>query len=631
MLIATGLQPALAADDDPFRSLGELNNDLGLGGGGGGGQDEILEPDQAFKLTTFSENGQVVARWEIAEGHYMYRDKTSIAPVDAAVSTGQLQLPGGELKHDEFFGDIYVFHHEAEARLPVTSVKDGAKSTVFKVKYQGCSEISGICYPPITKEISLDISPMSSAAAATLDSARPAATQPTAGAGEPMSEQDRFLGRLMNASLFSVLGFSLIAGVLIAFTACMYPMIPILSSIIVGQGEQITPARAFTLSLVYVEGMALTFGVIGAFMASVGSSIGIQAYFQSPWLLIPITVLFILLSLSMFGFYNIQIPSALQSKINTVSNQQKGGTLLGVAIMGILSALIIGPCGGPVLVAELTYAASTANPVNGFLALFAFGNGMGIPLLIVGASGGKLLPKAGTWMDAVKGTAGVILLAVALVILERMPNIFSPALIMVLWSALFIISGVYLGALEPLQQEATGWKRFWKGFGIVLIIYGVLVLIGGITGGKNVFDPMHGSTLTSRVTSGSTESDAGHEVSFMRIKTVEDLEQSIAKASQSGQTVMLDFYADWCGYCQTLEQYVFPDSRVQSALSNTILLQANVTDMDDEDTRLMKHLGVSLPPTILLYDTTGKELTEYRIVGEVDADQLSAHLNKAFK
>jgi thiol:disulfide interchange protein DsbD len=472
---------------------------------------------------------------------------------------------------------------------------------------------------------------MSSAAAATLDSARPAATQPTAGAGEPMSEQDRFLGRLMNASLFSVLGFSLIAGVLIAFTACMYPMIPILSSIIVGQGEQITPARAFTLSLVYVEGMALTFGVIGAFMASVGSSIGIQAYFQSPWLLIPITVLFILLSLSMFGFYNIQIPSALQSKINTVSNQQKGGTLLGVAIMGILSALIIGPCGGPVLVAELTYAASTANPVNGFLALFAFGNGMGIPLLIVGASGGKLLPKAGTWMDAVKGTAGVILLAVALVILERMPNIFSPALIMVLWSALFIISGVYLGALEPLQQEATGWKRFWKGFGIVLIIYGVLVLIGGITGGKNVFDPMHGSTLTSRVTSGSTESDAGHEVSFMRIKTVEDLEQSIAKASQSGQTVMLDFYADWCGYCQTLEQYVFPDSRVQSALSNTILLQANVTDMDDEDTRLMKHLGVSLPPTILLYDTTGKELTEYRIVGEVDADQLSAHLNKAFK
>jgi thioredoxin:protein disulfide reductase len=613
LLIAfSPLQTAYA--ENPFESLGDF------GGGMGGGADEILEPDQAFMLSTKARNGKITASWEIADGHYMYRNKVKITPVNAAnVSTGQLQLDKGELKHDEYFGDIYVFHHQANATLPISEIKDGAKSASFKVKYQGCSEISGICYPPITKTVTLDISPISSASAATSIDIEES--------NEPITEQDKILNQLLNASLMEAFFLSLGFGVLIAFTACMYPMIPILSSIIVGQGEDITVGKAFGMSLIYVEGMALTFGVIGAIIATLGESIGIQAYFQSPALLIPFAILFVILAFAMFGFYNIQIPTALQSKISNISNQQKSGNIIGVASMGVLSALIIGPCGGPVLFAELAYAAAASNPTSGFMALFAFGNGMGLPLLVVGATGGKLLPKAGTWMDAVKAGAGVILLAIAIILLERMPSIFSPTLTMAIWSSLLIISGVYLGALEPLQKESSGWYRFWKGIGVVFIIYGILVIIGGMTGGSNVLDPMHGSSLTVK---NSSSSHTNNKLSFKRIKTVDDLNESITFAKQQKKSVMLDFYADWCGYCKTLEAYVFPDPEVQKALRNTILIQADVTKMDKEDERLLKTLGIPLPPGLVFFDTHGKELKNYRVIGEIDAKKLSLHINKAF-
>jgi thiol:disulfide interchange protein DsbD len=447
--------------------------------------------------------------------------------------------------------------------------------------------------------------------------------------GPPLAEQDRILQQLLAADLWTVILLSIGFGLLVAFTACMYPMIPILSSIIVGQGENTTVARSFGLSLIYVQAMALTFGVVGAIMAMLGETVGIQAYFQSPWLLIPFALLFVLLALAMFGFYDIQVPSFIQSRLTAFSSKQRGGTLLGVGAMGVLSALIIGPCGGPVLVAELAYATATADPVKGFIALFAFGNGMGLPLLVVGATGGKLLPKAGVWMDAVKATAGVILLAVAIVMLERLPSIIPPSVTMLMWAALFIVTAIYLGVLEPITQGASGWRKLWKGLGAVFLIYGSIVLVGGITGGVSVTDPLHGSALTAAPTA-SGGGAASTQNSFRTVKTVEDLERELAAASASGQTVLLDFYADWCTYCKVLERYVFPDPGVQAALADTLLLKADVTRMDAEDTRLMSSLNVKLPPTLVLYDGNGEELRNYRIVGELKVDEFERHVRAAF-
>lgn len=344
----------------------------------------------------------IVARWLIAPKHYMYRDKINVKLKNlSGARLEDVMIPPGEEKQDEVFKKtLRVFHNHAEARIKLVRSKAEPIDVTVQLTYQGCAEEIGICYPPIKKEQTLTL---------------PAATNISKAeyTAAPVSDIDRFTRILAKGNLFTVILAALGFGILLAFTACMYPMIPILSSIIVGQGEKVTATKGFSLSLIYVVSMALTFGVIGGIMAQLGGGIGLQAYFQSPWLLIPFATLFVALALSMFGFYNIQVPAFIQSRLNNVSNQQKGGTLIGVALMGIFSALIIGPCGGPILIAALSYAAASGDLIKGFIALFSLGLGMGLPLLVVGASGGKLLPRAGDWMNIVKGVAGVILLAVA--------------------------------------------------------------------------------------------------------------------------------------------------------------------------------------------------------------------------
>jgi thiol:disulfide interchange protein DsbD len=413
----------------------------------------------------------------------------------------------------------------------------------------------------------------------------------------------------------------------------MYPMIPILSSIIVGQGEHVSALKGFSLSGIYVLSLAVTFGIVGAITAAFASGVGVQAYFQNPLVLSLFALLFIALAFSMFGFYDIQVPAALQNKLSSISNQQKGGTFIGVAIMGALSALIIGPCGGPALAAMLTYAAASSSLFKGFTALFALGLGMGMPLLLVGAGGGKILPKAGNWMTAVKAGAGVILLAVALIILERMPHLYSPLFTMMLWAMLLIISGIYLGAFSSTEGK-SGWYTFWKGLGLFLVFYGVLVMIGGQLGGKTVTDPFYGVSLSSPKNSANgvpNGSETSSHVSFKRIKTIQDLKREIASAKSQNKAVMLDFYADWCGYCIQYERYVFPSAKVKSKLEKIVLLQADVTAMDETDTELMKTLGVSLPPAILFFGVDGKEIPSSRIVGEMNEHEFSAHLEKILK
>ncbi len=607
LLLSLGMglisQPAFA--ENPFSAASGLNDELGLGGG-----DDILDPDDAFVLKTWSENGRLFAEWTIAEGHYLYRDKTKLLAADDSITTSNFVIDEGELKHDEFFGDIFVFHDRATASTAVDNAEDGVKGASFKVKYQGCSEISGICYPPITKTITLDILPISDAGASTLDGSGPEV---------PVSEQDRIAASLASGSalltILSFFGF----GLLLAFTPCIFPMIPILSSIIIGQGESITTRRAFVLSLVYVLAMAAAYTAAGVFAGLFGENI--QAAFQNPWILSSFAAVFVLLAFSMFGFYDIQMPNFIQSRLTEVSNRQKGGTLTGVAIMGLLSALIVGPCVAAPLAGALIYIGQTGDAVLGGTALFALSMGMGAPLIAIGTSAGKLMPRAGAWMDAVKAAFGVMMLGVAIWMLER---ILPAQITMVLWAILLIVSAVYMGALETLKAEATGWTKFWKGIGLILLIYGVILLIGVASGGQQMLQPLKGLVSSS---SHSTE----QHLSFKQIKGLDGLNQALAEAKAQNKNVMLDFYADWCISCKEMESFTFTDPNVQAALKDTILLQADVTPNDEQDKALYKHFNIIGPPAIMFYDKDGNELKPYRVVGFMSADKFSTHINKALK
>lgn len=613
---------ASTAGDSGKASLESLNRDLGLGQG----EDEILEPDVAFALNTEVVDANTVrASLRIAPDHYVYRDKFEFSVKQGDARIGNVALPKGKTKDDEFFGRIQVYEGDVDIDIPLVRTSGAAGPVEVGLVYQGCAEKLGICYPPIRKTVSFDLPATDQVAAS--NSAGSASQAPAPAADQDqgfVSEQDESAQVLASGETLKVIVYFFLGGLALAFTACMYPMIPILSSIIVGQGEKVTTGHAFTLSMVYVQSMAITFGVMGAVVALFAGSVNLQAYFQSPWILIPFAILFGLLALSMFGFYTIQMPAALQGKLSQVSHEQKSGTLLGVAVMGALSALIIGPCAGPVVIGALAVAAAQGDVLLGFLAMFVLGNGLGLPLLIVGTTGGKFLPRAGGWMDVVKAVAGVILLAIALVFLSRVSFIPATA-IMLAWATLLIVSGIYMGALDPVGEGKQGWRKLWKGLGVVLLFYGALVMLGGLTGARNVDDPLHGSSLT-------TGGGAAHEqVEFKRIKTVDDLKRELDNASARGKYVMLDFYADWCTYCKQFEDYVFSHPDVQKQLSDFVLLQADVTDNDEQDRALNSFTNVQAPPAILFFNPQGEELRRYRIVGAMDAPTFMERVDRVLK
>jgi len=404
-------------------------------------------------------------------------------------------------------------------------------------------------------------------------------------------------------------------GLLLAFTPCVLPMVPILSGIIAGQGKDVTTRKAFALSLTYVLGMALTYTAAGAAFGAMGGQI--QAALQKPWIIVGVAGLFVALAMSMFGFYEIQVPAVLQTRLAAVSNRQKAGTFVGTAIMGVLSALIVTTCVAPPLVASMTVIAKAGDVTRGALALFAMSIGMGIPLLVVGTSAGRLLPKAGAWMDRVKAGFGFMMLGLAIWMLER---ILPGPITMAMWAILVFMAGIFLGAFQPLAENATPPQKLAKGTGLLAALYGAAIMLGALNGQQNPLQPLRFG-MTERAVA---------ELEFKRIKSVDDLDRELQQAAASGRTVMLDFYADWCVSCKEMEHYTFTDTTVQSRLNDTLLLQADVTANDELDQALLQRFGIFGPPTIMFFDQRGHERTNYRVVGFMPAPEFSAHVVAAF-
>lgn len=557
--------------------------------------DELLLPDQAFQFRAeVKDSNTVRVSWQIAEGYYLYRDRIKFSlPENPGVAFGAYQIPHGKQKIEEQ-GPMEVFFHELSFDLPINRQTKGPLSFQLQAKYQGCAE-RGVCYPPMQKIIKLDL-------------------PDGAVRIEKVAEQDRIADSLKNDSIWlialSFLGF----GVLMAFSPCIFPMIPILSGIIIGHGHKITTGKAFFLSLSYVLAASLTYTLMGVLAGLFGGNL--QAAFQNTWVIASFSGLFVLLALSMFGFYDLQIPPSIQERVARLSHHQQGGTFWGAAIMGALSALIVGPCMAAPLAGALIYIGQTGDAVLGGVALFSLGLGMGIPLLVIGTSAGKLLPKAGLWMNAVKSAFGVGMLGVAVWLLER---IIPGFMTMLLWSFLLIISGVYLGALDSLGRPASGWSKLWKGVGVVLLVYGVILLIGAAGGSVDPFKPL-------RV-------EAAEKVStlaFTRVKSLDELQKNLLKAREEKRVVLLDYYADWCVSCKEMDRDTFSDPSVKASLAKAMLLRADVTENSSEDKALLEHFNLIGPPATLFFGADGIEQKNHRIIGYMNAADFLGHLKEVF-
>jgi thiol:disulfide interchange protein DsbD len=602
----------------PVDSLSKLNSAFKALGAGPAPAGDLLPPDEAFRFFAEVRDGQTLwVSWQIAEGYYLYREKFRFALSEASgARLAGYEIPRGEPRHDEEFGAVEVFHRELGFALPLNRTGGQPATLDLQADFQGCAE-RGVCYPPMRKTVSLALP--AGTADGGISSAAVVPVAPAAAVAEPVAEQDRIAAALQSDSPWITVASFLGMGVLLAFTPCVFPMIPILSGIIAGHGHHLTTRRAFGLSLAYVLASAFSYAVFGVLAGLFGSNL--QALFQDPKVIVAFSALFVLLALSMFGVVTLQMPEFVQSKVAALSNRQKGGTLAGAAVMGVLSALIVGPCVAAPLAGALIYIGQTGDAVLGFVALFALGLGMGLPLLAVGTSAGKLLPRAGTWMNAVKAGFGVGLLAIAVWLLER---ILPASVTLFLWALLLIIPAIFLGALDALPHPASGWRKLWKGVGIVMLAYGVLMLIGVASDSTDPLQPLRG------VYAGSGKS-APESLAFRKVANLADLQREIVAAEAAGRWVMLDFYADWCISCKEMERYTFADGRVRQALGNAVLLQADVTANSADDQALLKNFNLIGPPATLFFGPDREERKAFRVVGYMAADEFLGHLQKAIR
>ena len=562
----------------------------------------VLEPDQAFGLKIEALDGKTLkAHFEVAPGHYLYRERISFKVKEGSTSSiAAVELPQGESKNDPNFGEMLVFHQSFDARILLSHTGATPRQLTLLASYQGCSD-QGLCYAPIRKTLQVDL---------------PSADADSAGTGTS-SETDRIRTLLQGGKLWLiVLGFFGF-GLLLSLTPCVFPMIPILSGIIVGQGQHPTRMHAFNLSVAYTLGMAVSYTLAG--IAAAFSGHLISSALQNPWALGFGALVFVLLALSMFGFYELQLPSSLESRLVNVTNRIKGGRFISVFAMGALSALIMSPCVAAPLAGALLYIGQSHDVVLGGVALFAMSLGMGVPLLLLGASAGAILPRSGPWMNAVRNFFGVVMLGMAIWLIG--PVIPAP-LQLALWSALLIVPAIYLHALDGLPPRASNWAKLWKGVGLMLLVAGIALLVGALSGSRNPLQPLAGL----RAAAGSVEHVPA--LPFQRVKNVAELDKAVQQAQ--GKFVMLDFYADWCVACKEFEQFTFIDPRVQKLLQNAVLLQADVTQNGPDDTALLSRFGLFGPPGIIFYDPQGNEIPAATVIGYQDADKFLVTLNTVY-
>jgi thiol:disulfide interchange protein DsbD len=551
---------------------------------------EFLDPLVAFKPEARALDDKTVeVRYSIAKGYYLYRDKFRFAAEGATLGTPV--FPAGKQKHDDNFGDVEVYYKSVAIRLPLSANQSGP--ITLKVTAQGCAD-AGVCYPPQEQKLSVTLPAPGSAPAAVPDAAG--------------DESGHIAGLLQNAGFWLAVSTFFGFGLLLALTPCVFPMIPILSGIIVGQGHHVSRSKSFLLSLAYVLGMAVTYAALGVAAGLTGTLL--SAALQNPWVLGAFAAVFVVLSFSMFGFYELQLPSFLQSKLSEEASHLHGGHLAAVFAMGALSAVIVGPCVAAPLAGALLYIGQSGDAVLGGAALFAMALGMGVPLLLVGLSATTLLPRSGPWMEAVKKAFGVILLGTALWLVSP---VLPAALVMAGWALLLIVPAVFMHALDPLPATAKGWQRFWKGIGIVMLLAGAALVVGLAAGSRDPLQPLKGVVAANAAAGGGAEAPA---LPFVRVKSVADLE---ARVKAAGKPVMLDFYADWCVSCKEMERFTFADPKVRAKLAGFTLLQADVTANSEDDKALLQRFKLFGPPGIIFFDAAGQEIAGLRVVGFQEA------------
>jgi thiol:disulfide interchange protein DsbD len=572
-----------------------------------GQEDAFLPVDQAFPYTVQIEGNDLNVQWQISDHYYLYQDRLILKQAGTRIPLSFSQTP--IQKEDEYFGRVSVFKHQLDARAVIDSAQP------LTLSFQGCAE-AGLCYPPVKIQLNEDRGRFT----------KPVVALPTKPLDTDVDSNDvsSITALLQGSNIIWQLLIFFGLGVGLAFTPCVFPMIPILSSIIVGQGSNLTTRKAFFMSLTYVLAMAMTYALAGVLVGYFGAKANVSLYLQSPLVLGSFAAVFVVLSLSMFGFYELQLPRVIQDKLNTWNQKQQGGQLLSVGIMGSLSALVVSPCVSAPLAGTLVYISTTGDALLGGAALLALGLGMGLPLLLIGTGGSRFLPKAGVWMNAVKAVFGVALLGVAIWLLER---VVPAGITMMLWAVLLISSGVFLGAFEHNTQ---GWYRLWKSFGLILSLSGVILIVGAAMGNHNPLQPLKGLNAAKLMHSGAGSASSNNvALNKQVITTKAQLQTALSAAVKAEKIVVLDFYADWCIACKIMEEEIFNQGHVKQAMSNVVFVQMDMTDNTDEQLQMLNDRGLFGPPAVLFYKKNS-ELKELRIVGEVSADTFLKQLNRSF-
>ncbi|MEH6450235.1 MAG: protein-disulfide reductase DsbD [Oleispira sp.] len=587
------------------------------------GEPKFLPVAEAFPYQVEQNGAELSVIWESADEYYLYKKKMHLKQGKQKTKAQQFSEEG-ILKHDEAFGEVIVFYGQTEIRF---NLKVLESNTPTILGFQGCAD-AGLCYPPQKIVLDIDWAEVENAKAENVqalnilsNSSPDKATSQintTASAPKEAANESWIEGK----SWFSVVGLFFILGLGLTFTPCVLPMVPILTSIVIGQQKH-TPAKGFVLSTTYVMGMAITYAAAGVTVGLLGAGANIQAWMQTPWILSIFAILFLVLSLSMFGLYELQLPSGLRNRLNNMNQKQKGGSLISVFLMGVLSALVVSPCVSAPLAGALVYLSTTGDAWLGGSALLALGLGMGTPLIILGTSGASIMPKAGGWMDQIKAFFGILLIGVAIWLLSRF---LDATLILAMWGVLAIVYAIYLGAIEPIEPAQTGVKRTVKGISFVILVYGVLALIGALQGNDDPLKPLASSYATTGVNNTQAHSNVSP---FENIENRTQLDAAIKNhlAANPNGAVMLDYYADWCIACKVMEKAVFHEADVQAHWPELLWLQIDVTDQTAEQVELMTDFNLFGPPSLLFFTKNGEQ-DKLRILGEMHKEEFVQHLNK---